>query len=117
MKEHIKQKLKRYYEEDKQYFENLDANFYSNKKSYTKFLHSRYFTGKKVLDAGCGSGAMTHWLSKTFTAEVTGIDLSPHAIRKARKKYKGTFVVGDIEHMPFANHFFDTVLLFDVLEH
>lgn len=117
MRDNIKKQLKEYYKTDKDYFNNLEKNFYKNIKEYTRFLFPRYFKDKKVLDAGCGSGAMVDWISRKFKAEVTGIDLSPYAIRKAKKKYRGKFFCGDLEDMPFKDESFDTVLLFDVLEH
>jgi SAM-dependent methyltransferase len=38
--------------------------------------------GKKVLDAGCGSGSLTHWLLE-HGAEVIGVDASPEMLKYA----------------------------------
>jgi SAM-dependent methyltransferase len=41
--------------------------------------------GKRVLDAGCGSGSLTQWLLDRG-AEVIGLDASPHMMAQARKR-------------------------------
>lgn len=117
MKEKIKRQLLDYYRTDKKYFDNLNKHFYKNINKYTSYLKEKYFKDKKILDAGCGSGVMVDWISKRFDAEVSGIDLSPYAIKKAKKRYKGKFFCGDLEKTNFKENSFDTILLFDVLEH
>lgn len=112
-----KQQLKTYYETDTEYFDILDDNFYKNMDEYTQLLQPEYFKNKKVLDAGCGSGAFTHWLSENYGSKVTGVDLAPYAIKEAKKKYKGRFLVADIAAIPIKARTFDTILLYDVLEH
>lgn len=112
-----KEQLKEYYQTDTEYFDNLDGNFYNNVDEYTQLLQPEYFKNKKVLDAGCGSGAFAHWITENYGSEVTGVDLSPYAIAEANRKYKGKFIVGDISELPFKARTFDTVLLYDVLEH
>lgn len=42
----------------------------------------------RVLDIGCGKGAFTVRLKESFpAASVTGVDIAPTAIKKARQKY------------------------------
>src|SRR5512136_696931 len=41
--------------------------------------------GRKVLDAGCGSGSLTHWLLDQG-AEVVGVDASPEMLEHAAKR-------------------------------
>ena len=43
--------------------------------------------GKMVLDAGCGSGSLTHWLLD-HGATVIGVDASPHMLEQARIRIK-----------------------------
>ena len=44
--------------------------------------------GKNVLDAGCGSGSLTHWLIE-LGADVIGLDASPHMLEHAQKRVQG----------------------------
>jgi SAM-dependent methyltransferase len=54
-------------------------------------------SGAAVLDAGCGSGALAHWLLGQG-ADVVGIDLSPRMIEEARSRCgdRGRFLVADL---------------------
>jgi len=80
--------------------------------------------GKKILDAGCGGGFYSLWLSEKG-AKVLGIDGSKEMIkiakRKAsRKRLDAKFVVGDISDLKIEDDVFDLVLstlvLMDVKE-
>lgn len=65
-----------------------------------------------VLDIGCGEG----WLSKELSAkgiEVTGIDVIPELINKAREKVRGEFMVASYEDISLGNIRFSK--LFDVI--
>lgn len=48
--------------------------------------------GKKVLDAGCGSGSLTRWLLE-HGASVIGVDASPQMLEQARKRIKDDAVL------------------------
>lgn len=117
MREAYKQQLTRYYQTDDQYFLNLDEHFAKHQKEYIAQLPRKAFQGKLVLEAGCGSGAMGDWVERNWGAGVVGVDLSLFSLQRARKKYAPHFVQSDLESLPFKEGTFDTVLLFDVLEH
>lgn len=73
----------------------------------------------KVLEAGCGAGAMAKAI-KYYRPdlEVYGCDISKKSISIAKKDPSGVnFRYGNIYKLPFENNFFDAVLVFDVLEH
>jgi ubiquinone/menaquinone biosynthesis C-methylase UbiE len=65
--------------------------------------------GKKVLDAGAGTGRLTLRLHAAG-ADVTALDISPHMLAVLKgKKHAIKTVEGDIEHMPFKDESFDMV--------
>ena len=65
--------------------------------------------GKKVLDAGAGTGRLTLRLHAAG-AEVTALDISPEMLTKLHQKEPDIEVVaGDMEHMPFEDEQFDMV--------
>ena len=64
----------------------------------------------RVLDVGCGTGILAHWLSSAAISSYLGIDLSAAAIEKARQSTIGgaEFAVADVTA-------FKTSRLFDVI--
>ena len=97
---------------------------------HTKHRHTKYHDffvehinpGEKVLDIGCGNGALTYNVAeKVQNVEVLGIDLSSENIAVACEKYGRqniNYIVGDVlmDGTLTANHF-DVVILSNVLEH
>ena len=68
-----------------------------------------------VLDVGCGTGRTPVELARRFGCKITGIDVRPAMIRKAKKRsgilgVKGTWLVADARSLPFANNSFDFVI-------
>lgn len=76
-----------------------------------KYLPRR--KGLKVLDAGCGPGAMLPHLKKY--GNVIGIDLSDDALKYARKR--GKAIKGDVTNLKFKSKSFDLIICMDVLYH
>jgi ubiquinone/menaquinone biosynthesis C-methylase UbiE len=73
--------------------------------------------GARVADLGCGSGAFTGLLADAGY-HCTGLDLSAKLVELACRKYPQIpFVVGDVEHLPFADASFDGVLLSGMMHH
>jgi ubiquinone/menaquinone biosynthesis C-methylase UbiE len=69
--------------------------------------------GDKVLDAGCGTGALLHALSsKQPKLELAGLDLSPEMLDVARARLGDSVELrqGSMEAMPFADLSFDLVV-------
>ncbi len=73
-------------------------------------------SGKRLLDAGCGVGALTAtYLSAGF--EVHGADFSPTAIARARERFPAAhFTVSSLENLAL-DESFDVIVAVDVLLH
>jgi SAM-dependent methyltransferase len=68
----------------------------------------------RLLDAGCGSGRTLDDLARY--GRVTGLDISPTAVRVARTRGHDVRLA-DIANIPFPDGRFDVVTCLDVLEH
>ena len=121
-------KLRGLYETDPERYGYYTTNkkFYSVVKSSDDFYYDwlrRNATGKKVLDFGCGSGHASTELAR-FAEHVTGIDISPEAIRLATEHARSLgfenrtkFLVMDAENLTFDAASFDVVSVRGVLHH
>jgi 2-polyprenyl-3-methyl-5-hydroxy-6-metoxy-1,4-benzoquinol methylase len=79
------------------------------------------FSGKKIIDLGCGDGVITYELSHRG-AESYGVDLSEEAINFAIKKHKSLgsdskFFVESCNDTHFDDEYFDAIISSDVIEH
>jgi len=86
---------------------------------YHDFFVSRIRAGERVLDIGCGMGAVAYDVAEKARAYVVGIDLNPDSIAQARQRYAHSRVeyrVGDALQ-EFPDGPFDVVILSNVLEH
>jgi len=76
--------------------------------------------GKKVLDAGCGTGELSCFLAQ-HGAQVTGIDITQNSLAYARTQaqVKGlpnvTFIEGSLLDYPFREHEYDLIVSHMVL--
>lgn len=71
---------------------------------------------KAILDIGCGLGAGTHRLSKTFP-HVTGVNLSVWQLTQARRRGVRSTVTADATKLPFGTATADAVLAIESAEH
>ena len=72
----------------------------------------------RVLDAGCGSGTITHFLS-LHAGEVIGLDSNPSAIRYASNAYRAPnlqFRLGQFDDL-VGEKSFDKIYSIEVIEH
>lgn len=79
-------------------------------------LLKEFVKGEKVLDVGCGYGYYVDFLTN-LGFNSYGVDFVSEFIKKAKRGKKGTFVLGSAEKLPFKDKQFDTVILFNILEH
>jgi SAM-dependent methyltransferase len=75
--------------------------------------------GARVLEVGCGPGHLSVRLARQHGLEVTGLDLDPAMIARARAnadrlgdggQHRPSFLVGDVASLAFADGSFDLVV-------
>jgi len=71
----------------------------------------------RVLDAGCGTGAMLVWAERDLRARAVGLDFSADALRFCRARTNAGLLQGDATALPAAAASFDLVLSLDVIQH
>lgn len=74
----------------------------------------------QILDVGCGTGQTAAFLASHYATNVTGIDINPIMIEKARHRMKKTrlsvnIIQGSIEETSLPNEAFDFILAESVL--
>jgi arsenite methyltransferase len=88
------------------------------------FLLGSLRAGEDVLDVGCGAGMDTLIAAQMVgpTGSVTGIDMTPEMVAKARRSVAEmrlatvTIVEGSAERLPFADASFDVVISNGVID-
>jgi SAM-dependent methyltransferase len=98
-----------------------EGDFHSKHRHtrYHEFFLKRVKTGERVLDVGCGAGAVDFDLVSQAGAHVDGVDLDAEKIVKAKKNFSHpnlSFAVQDALTITPAQSY-DTVILSNVLEH
>ena len=80
----------------------------------------QFVKDKTVLDAACGAGYGTSFLSSK-AKHVSGIDISDEAIEYAKNQFlpnsKIDYNVASIEKLPFSDRSIDVVVSFETIEH
>jgi len=76
--------------------------------------HAKVKTGDRALDVGCGTGVVSITAAR-MGAKVTGLDLTPELLQRARENARISevqvdFHEGDAESLPFDDTSFDVVL-------
>ena len=85
---------------------------------YHSFFVDRLRSGERVLDVGCGVGAVAFSMANAGSV-VTGIDFNQENIRTAQSRFRHAnlrFIVGDATRDLPAGEF-DSIVLSNVLEH
>ena len=81
---------------------------------------TQFVSGKRVLDAGCGTGYGSRMLATAGAQAVVGVDNSLSTVRFAQRRYghdSVAYVVADLEHLCFRRCSFDVVTCFEAIEH
>lgn len=75
-----------------------------------------YIKKGNLLDVGCGVGFFLE-VAARHGFKAFGIEISEIAVKEARQKNIGEIQLGPFEDARYEEDFFDTVTLFDVIEH
>lgn len=103
-----------------QAFSEMLPDYELNFRWYFERFPPSEFAGKRVLDAGCGTGRHTFHMARSGAHEVVAIDLSQAievAARNNRDNLNTHFVQADIYHPPFLPNTFDFIYSLGVLHH
>ncbi len=107
----------------REFYEAFDRLREANESlEFSEALHEfKAFSGKKVLDVGCGNGYVLSRYARAG-ADVQGVDITPKAIELSRRRFelqglKGRFDEANAEALPFADATFDLVCSMGVLHH
>ncbi|MBF6625027.1 class I SAM-dependent methyltransferase [Aerococcaceae bacterium zg-BR9] len=112
------------FHESKEEYNNIYSRSERAKNIIAYFIEKGVFFGSntKVLEAGCGDGAILFELLQLFKIEGHGIDFSAVALDTARKnmalnnKYFN-LELSDVRNLPYENDYFDRILSLGVIEH
>lgn len=104
--------IKKHYEE---YWQDKVEEFEQYVRN--KMLLKLFSKGEKVLDLGCGDGAVGEALQKKLGVEVVGMDISKSALEIARKRGIKTVLGNSEDKLPFKDQTFDAVFWGDNVEH
>ena len=80
------------------------------------FLRDHDLTGRRLLDAGCGTG----WFSLRASqrgAKVTALDIGPKLLQQVRRKCDARTVCGNVLDLQFDSESFDVVVSSECIEH
>ncbi len=71
---------------------------------------------RRILDVGCGTGALLEEIEKASRASVHGLDLNRDHLSQARQhRTRALLTQGDALHLPYRDHAFDIALCHFVL--
>lgn len=89
-----------------------------------KFTPKAIFSGKTVLDMGCGASGKSLYYLSIGAEKVVGVDIVPHYKEEAEAfaqelgvADRFTFILGDALNLPVAENTFDVVIMNDFMEH
>ena len=68
---------------------------------------------RKILDAGCGTGAVMKYLARY--GEATGFDFSAEALKFSHQRAHTRLAQASVLEIPFASQCFDLIVSFDVI--
>jgi 2-polyprenyl-3-methyl-5-hydroxy-6-metoxy-1,4-benzoquinol methylase len=99
------------------------SSFLSNKRQIEAIKSIYNFSGKKIIDIGCGDGFFTLQLAKLNVKSILGVDPASEAIDVCKKQAKiqnlegiSSFINSDVYNLSIDEHF-DCAIFCGVLHH
>lgn len=89
--------------------------FVARRRLALMLVHQAMPDAKRLLDVGCGTGAVLSELRGL--GEAVGVDFSPLALEFANERGLRPLVLGDAQKLPFSEGAFDVVVSLDTVEH
>ena len=94
---------------------NTIAKLYTEKREK---IFLRFFTGKMILDIGCGRGEFMNSLKENYSCDCVGLDISINMLFYAKKNNTHhEFVGGTSNFLPFADNSVEVVVFNNVFHH
>ena len=110
----MKAEVKRHFDQiakDYDKYKTMNWYYYDHIK---KFLKENVPPGARVLEVGCGTGELVHFVEPRCGC---GVDISERMIERAREKFPDLqFEVGEVESLSVTEKF-EYVLMIDLLDH
>jgi 2-polyprenyl-3-methyl-5-hydroxy-6-metoxy-1,4-benzoquinol methylase len=88
-----------------------------NMAKIKKAVYNSLSRESKVLDVGCGQGAVLNDIRMDTGCQVYGVDISENAAKSAKKLYGIDVFQGDIADAPWPDSYFDLITGWQYLEH
>lgn len=96
--------------------ETTHAWYQSTRKLLLDLLRPKLPPTPKILDAGCGTGGTIVYLNQQAPSwNIQGIDYSKTAVTYCRRRGLTSIRLGNVNHLPFPDNYFDCVYCLDVL--
>jgi len=94
----------------------MDSLKFFKKDFYERIGGLKRFSGRRVLDLGCGDGEDAFEISR-FAKSVTAVDIQRNDQWKKRKKTNLKYKVAPAEKLPYKANTFNGLFLKDVIHH
>ncbi|MEM0085040.1 MAG: class I SAM-dependent methyltransferase [Candidatus Methanomethylicia archaeon] len=106
------------YQERQKPKEKLDLGWYVIEYlSIFKPIHKMSTNMHLILEVGIGSQPRSLIALNSRIGEFVGCDISRVQLKYAKRHYRGSYIVCDLEHLPFRERVFDGVFCLGVLHH
>jgi 2-polyprenyl-3-methyl-5-hydroxy-6-metoxy-1,4-benzoquinol methylase len=92
-------------------------NYLMTMAKIKKVVYNTLNNQSKVLDVGCGSGAILNGIKKRTGCQVYGVDISENAVQSAKKLFGIDVFKGDIKEVSWPGNSFDVITAWQYLEH